>query len=72
MKNIMKLAKLAKNVTNEELGDATAMAQDQLDYINPLKNGTAMRQHALGEYNMKVINKIRELRDVITSGETLC
>jgi hypothetical protein len=58
-------------ITDEELDGLEKMARGQLAYFSPLKMATMGRQRALGQHNLAVLAKLRELRDTIKAGESL-
>lgn len=71
VKEIFKISELVLSITDEEFEELEAMAQEQCDYMNPLKCATTARQHALGEHNKKMISCLRDLKNTILSGEEL-
>lgn len=70
MNSIYALCKKALKVTDEELDELAELARNQLEYCSPLKMATAARQHALGQHNMLVLMKVRELRDVLKNAKS--
>ena len=66
--SIVSICRNIRKVTDEELAELGVEAARQLSYMHPLKMGTAAKQCALGQYNMGVIQKLRELRDFINAG----
>ena len=58
-------------ITEEEVKEVRAIAEKQKAYMHPFKLATANRQHELGEYNDRVINKLLELKEVIKSGDSI-
>jgi hypothetical protein len=71
VEEIFKISKLVLSITDEEFEELEEMAQEQCDYINPLKCATAAKQHALGEHNKKMIACLRDLKNVLLSGKEL-
>lgn len=55
---------LLESVPDESWSDLDDMIEQQLSYQHPLKMATTMRQHALGEANKKVVDKLKELKEV--------
>jgi hypothetical protein len=55
-------------ITDEELAELEEVAKTQLGYLSPLKCATMGWQHALGNHNLAVVAKVRELRDLIVQG----
>ena len=72
MKNkIYKICEDVLKITDEEVNEIKEIAKGQLEYNHPLKMATAGRLHALGEHNMKVLDKLLELKAAIEEGATL-
>jgi hypothetical protein len=71
VEKIEKIAILVNELTEDDFKEATDIAEEQKNYIHPLKMATAKWQHELGEYNIKVINKLRELKTLIESGANI-
>lgn len=72
MKNkIYKICKDVLKITDEEVSEVREIAKGQLEYNHPLKMATTGTQHALGEYNNKVLDKLLELKAVIEEGATI-
>jgi hypothetical protein len=69
MKNILNVCLKVREITDEELAEAEAMAREQIDYFSPLKMATTAKQVALGKHNMACIAALRILRNVIRDGE---
>ena len=69
MKNrIYKICEDAIKVTDEEIKEIQDVYTQQLQYMSPLKMATTRKQHELGEYNKKVLEKIIELKNLLKSG----
>ena len=66
---IKKIADLVLSITDEEFQDLETMAQEQCDYVNPLKCATTARQHVLGEHNKKMISYLRDLKNTLLIGK---
>lgn len=71
VKEIFKISKLVLSITEEEFEELEEMAQEQCDYVNPLKCATTAKQHALGEHNKKMISCLRALKNTLLSGKVL-
>lgn len=71
VKEIFKISKLVLSITDEEFEELETMAQEQCDYINPLKCATTARQHALGKHNKKMVSCLRDLKNVLLSAKEL-
>lgn len=63
--NINTICKHVMALDDAYLGSLRNMAQGQLDYVHPLKLATQKKQHKLGEYNMRVVSLVGELREVL-------
>ncbi len=68
---VYSITRRAAKVTDAELSELEELAHGQLEYLSPLKMATMARQHALGTYNLKVIDCVRKLRDTIIAGKHL-
>lgn len=68
---IAPLCKKVLQVTDEDIAEIERIAKDQMDFVHPLKNGTASRLHRLGEHNLNVLEGIRALRETIRKGEAI-
>ena len=68
-KTINKIRKLTTSITDEDFEELQEMAEEQANYIHPLKLATANRIREVGEYNIKVIKTLRELRDIFIQGK---
>ena len=68
MEKIKKIAILINKLTEADFKEAIDIAEGQKNYVHPFKMATAKWQHELGEYNLKVINKLHELKTLIESG----
>jgi hypothetical protein len=69
--NALSICRAVRKLSDAELDDLERMAKGQLAYLSPLKMATSARQHALGNHNLLVLTKLRELRDAIKAGEKL-
>ncbi len=58
-------------ITEEELKEMEKIAQQQMEYFNPLKMETAGWQHELGQHNKRVVKKIRELKETLEAGANI-
>jgi len=71
MKKLNAICKKALTITDAELREIEELAHDQMAYLHPLKMAAAAKMHALGQHNMAVATKLRELRDTIAAGAKL-
>lgn len=70
-KSMLTVCRDVLRVEDAEIEQLQEMAQNQLDYLSPLKMATSAHQHALGKHNLAVIEKFKELRAVIQSGAAI-
>ena len=68
MDKILKVTRLINQLTEDDFKEAIDVAEGQKNYVHPFKMATAKWQNDLGEYNLKVINKLKELKTLIESG----
>lgn len=68
---IREINKVCKAALKLQESDFTAMEEiitQQSEYNSPLKMATNIRQSKLSEHNRRVVDKLKELREVIISG----
>lgn len=65
---INKICKAVLKLSDEDFEQVKQMVQGQSNYINPLKPATSERQQKLGDYNTRVLNAMRDLREIIKKG----
>lgn len=58
-------------ITEDQMMDAQEMAEHQASCIMPLKHATQSKLNTLWEYNLRVLEKLRELKAVIKEWESL-
>lgn len=68
-KTINEIRKLITSLTDEDFEELQEMAEEQANYVHPLKMATAQRIREAGEYNKKVIPVLKELRDIFIEGK---
>ena len=68
IKEIEKVCIAVMKLKDSDFVTTEAMYTEQLEYTHPFKHGTANRQHRLGEHNRKVIEALKNLREVISAG----
>lgn len=74
MSSINKINKICSGVlslTDSDFDAVYDMAEKQLNYIHPLKNGKAHDLNNKGEHNMRVLEALKNLRDTIESGSNM-
>lgn len=68
-KTINEICRLTTGITDKDFEELQEMAEEQANYIHPLKLATANRIREAGEYNKKVIPVLKELRDIFIEGK---
>lgn len=61
-------SQLRESHLDEQISDLDNVADAQLDYVHPLKLKTVSEQHALGAYNKKAIELLKQLKAHIENG----
>lgn len=69
IKKVNNLCKSVLKLTDKDFANVDQMAKDQSGYMHPLKIATQGKYNDLGNHNQRVIAALRNLRDVIKSGE---
>lgn len=59
------------SISDAEFGKAEEIVRRQREYIHPFRMATVKRLNELGEFNTKVISAMRDLRELIKSGESI-
>lgn len=59
------------SISDAEFGKAEEIVRRQREYIHPFRMATVKRLNELGEFNTKVIAAMRDLRELIKSGESI-
>lgn len=73
MDSISKVNKICKSIlklTDEDFETVRNMANDQLNYIHPLKGAKQLKINKTGEYNYQVLAILKTLRQTITNHKT--
>lgn len=68
---INKVCKAVLKLQDSDFEEVEKMYKEQEGYVHPLTMATAGRQHALGEYNRKVVEALKSLRDTIKDGAAI-
>ncbi len=71
VKVIYQISQKTMSITDDELKEMQEMTDAQKNYVNPLKCAKQARLHAMGEHNQKVIDLIKQLRDLLLSDKDL-
>ena len=68
VKEIEKVCMAVLNLEIEDFAEMDRVAQKQCEYAHPLKMATARWQNELGEHNKKVMEELKNLRNVLKDG----
>ena len=63
---VYKISELIRQLTDEDFKEFEDTIKQQEAYYNPLKMGTVNRQRKLAEHNKKMVNCLRELRELVS------
>lgn len=66
---IFKISELVRKISVEDFEYLEDMVENQKNYYNPLKMATTKNQHKLADHNEKMINILRELKQLVDKGE---
>lgn len=67
---INKVNKVCRNIlklSDEDIADVKKMAEEQMQYIHPLKGKRQYKLNNHGLRNLKIINAIEELREILNT-----
>jgi hypothetical protein len=67
--NVSKTCKQILKLTDYDLKCCEEMAQEQIEYTHPLKMGKAQRLYQTGNNNMRIIEALKNLQEIIKSGK---
>lgn len=62
---VYKISELIRQLTDEDFKEFEDIIQQQEAYNHPFKMGTAIRQRELAEHNKKMVNCLKELRELV-------
>jgi hypothetical protein len=65
IQKVDKVCRAVKALTPEDFEAVLQMAKEQAEYIHPLKMATASRLQDAGNYNLKVIKALKNLKKII-------
>ncbi len=65
--NIHTICKKIVRITDAEIAGVEKIAQEQMNYMHPLKMATAAASRDRGKKNMEILKRLRELRDLMKS-----
>lgn len=66
---IYKISQLTLSLTDEDFEELQEMIEGQKNYFSPLKPQTMHEQHELGEHNQKMIDCLKELKQILIAGD---
>lgn len=65
MKKLNTICKSVLKVTDEDFKNANQIADEQIQYFHPMKNGKAAKINDTGRRNKAVIAKLKELQELL-------
>lgn len=71
VKVVYQISQKVMSITDGELQVLQNITDEQKNYINPLKCAKTARIQAMAEYNQKIIDLIKELRDLLLTDKDL-
>ena len=71
MKKMNEICKMILELNEEDYVDAANVINSQKEYVNPLRMATQGWQNELGRYNAKVVEKIKELHELLKTGANI-
>ena len=71
LNKIDRLCSMALEVSDDDIQRMREIINDQREFIRPLMPATTEWQHQLADFNERVLNKVIELKELITSGESI-
>ena len=63
---IYKISELIRELTDDDFKELEDMITNQKEYYNPLKMGTVNRQRELADHNEKMVNCLKQLRELVS------
>lgn len=66
---IYNISQLVLSLTDEDFKELQDMVDGQKNYVHPLKFATMKEQHELGKHNQKMINCLKELKQILIEGK---
>lgn len=71
VKVVYQISQKVMSITDDELQVLQKITDEQKNYINPLKCAKTARIQAMAEHNQKIIDLIKELRDLLLTDKDL-
>lgn len=63
---VYKIAELVRELTDEDFKYFEDTIEGQESYFSPLRMGTVNRQRELAEHNKKMVNCLKQLRELVS------
>ena len=58
-------------IADEDFAEMEEIIEQQLNYINPLRMATTGYKNQLGRHNRDVVDKLRELKEILEAGASI-
>ena len=71
VKRIDRVCKDILMISNDDFAEMEEIIEQQLNYINPLRMATTGYKNQLGRHNRDVVNKLRELKEILEAGANI-
>lgn len=65
---VYKISELVRQLTDDDFKEFEETIKQQEEYYNPLKMGTVNKQRQLAEHNKKMVNCLKELKELVSKG----
>lgn len=66
---VWKISELVRQLTDDDFKEFEETIKQQEEYYNPLKMGTVNKQRQLAEHNKKMVNCLKEIKELVSKGE---
>lgn len=66
---IYKISQLILSISDADFKELEEMIENQKEYYNPLKMETTNKQHKLAEHNKKMVNCLKDLKQILIDGK---
>lgn len=63
---VYKISELIRQLTDDDFKEFEDIIKQQEEYYNPLKMGTVNRQRELAEHNKKMLNCLKEFKELVS------
>ena len=65
---VYKISELVRQLTDDDFKEFEETIKQQEEYYNPLKMETVNKQRQLAEHNKKMVNCLKELKELVSKG----